>query len=56
MEEAELSCLMCDWAGEKKGAKWHDLSNFDDDSLCSNQEGSGWYECPECGEVCQVLS
>lgn len=55
MEEAEVSCLVCSWAGEKKDAKWHDLSGFDDDSLCSNQKGSGWFECPECGECCQVL-
>ena len=55
MEETELACLVCDWAGEKKDATWHDLSNFNDDSMCSNQEGSGWWECPECGECCQPL-
>jgi hypothetical protein len=50
----ELACLACDWTGEKKAATWNDMSNFDDDSMCSNQEGSGCWECPECGEPCEV--
>jgi len=52
-DKTELACIICDWSGSKKNAEWHDLSNFDDDTMCSNQEGSGWWECPECGEVCQ---
>lgn len=52
----ELSCLVCDWSGEKKKAAWHDLSGFIDDSMCDNQKDSGWYDCPECGEVCEVLN
>ena len=55
MEEDELACLICDWSGFKDPKMWHDLSGFDDDSLCSNQKGSGWWECPECGECCQEL-
>lgn len=51
----EVSCLVCDWAGKKKEAKWHDMSDFADDSMCDNQKGSGMYECPECGEPCEVM-
>ena len=51
----ELACICCDWSGLKEDATLHDLSDFDDDTMCSNQEGSGWWECPECGEVCEVL-
>ena len=47
-----LACIECDWVGIADEAVWHDLSNFDDDSMCSNQKGSGWWECPECGGVC----
>jgi hypothetical protein len=53
--EMEVACLICDWSGKKEDAKWHDLSGFSDDTLCDNQEGSGWYECPECSEICEVL-
>ena len=52
MEEKELACLVCEWSGPKKDAKWHDLSGFDDDSMCSNQKGSGWWECPKCEAPC----
>jgi len=55
MDDKLISCILCDWAGKGEDAIWHDLSGFDDDTMCGNQEGSGWYECPECGEVCQVL-
>lgn len=54
-DEVELACLVCDWAGEKEDATWHDLSGFHDDSMCDFQEGSGWWGCPECGEVCRPL-
>ena len=50
-----LSCLCCDWTGPKTEAHWHDMSHFDDDSMCSNQEGSGLWECPSCGEACREI-
>jgi hypothetical protein len=55
MNEIEVACLVCDWSGKDKDATWHDLSGFDDDTLCSNQKDSGWFECPECKEICEVL-
>lgn len=51
----EVACLICEWSGNKEDAKWNDLSGFDDDTLCSNQQNSGWYECPKCGDICEVL-
>lgn len=54
-EPVEVACLVCDWEGTSDEAIWHDLSDFHDDSMCDDHEGSGWFECPDCGEVCQVL-
>jgi hypothetical protein len=51
----EIICLSCDWAGKEKEAIWHDLSGFDDDTLCSGQSDSGWFECPECKDICEPL-
>jgi len=49
-----LSCMLCPWKGKKEEATWHDLSRFNDDSMCSNRKDSGWWECPECGKVCRA--
>jgi hypothetical protein len=51
-----LNCLCCDWSGSREDAVWIDMSNFYDDSLCSNQDGSGMWECPNCEGPCEDLN
>lgn len=58
MEEKSVVCMVCEWTSKKEEygkAKWNDLSKFDDDSMCSNKKGSGWWECPVCGYPCQEM-
>jgi predicted RNA-binding Zn-ribbon protein involved in translation (DUF1610 family) len=54
-EKMTLNCAKCNWLGSDDEGIWNDLSCFGDDSFCSNQEDSGYYECPECGDICIIL-
>ena len=48
----KLCCIECGWTGDCKQARWIDMSNFYDDSMCDNQKGSGMWECPKCKGLC----